>query len=59
MKNVLLNSFFDDRKAINYMQNSGKTYQDYHATLLYWYEKDKEELQKRTLGADFLSSKNI
>ena len=30
-----------------------------YATLLHWYEKDKEELQEKTIGAEFLPSKNI
>ena len=42
------------------MKSSGKTYQDHYATLFHLYEKDKEELQrKRTIGAEFLPSKNI
>ena len=28
------------------MKSSRKTYQDYNAILLHWYEKDKEELEK-------------
>lgn len=35
-------------KLSRYMKSSGKTYQDHYATLLHWYEKDKEELQKKT-----------
>ena len=45
MKNVLLNSFFDDRKTVKYMKSSGKTDQDHYATLLHGYEKDKEEFK--------------
>ena len=44
MKTVLLNSFFDDRKIVQYMKSSGKT---------------KRITKKRTIGADFLPSKNI
>lgn len=35
-------------KLSRYMQSSGKTYQDHYATLLHWYEKDEEELRKKT-----------
>ena len=34
-------------KLSRYMKSSGKTYQDHYATLLHWYEKDKEKLQKK------------
>ena len=33
-------------KLSRYMKSSRKTYQDHYVTLLHWYEKDKEELQK-------------
>lgn len=35
-------------KLSRYMQSSGKTYQDHYATFLHWYEKDEEELRKKT-----------
>ena len=35
-------------KLSRYMQSSGKTYQDHYATLLHWYEKDEEEMRKKT-----------
>lgn len=35
-------------KLSRYMQSSGKTYQYHYATLLHWYEKDEEELRKKT-----------
>ena len=32
-------------KLSRYMKNSGKTYQNYYATILNWYEEDKEKLK--------------
>ena len=37
-------------KLSRYMQSSGKTYQDHYATLLHWYEQDKEKLTQKGLN---------
>ena len=37
-------------KLSRYMQSSGKTYQDHYATLLHWYEQDKEKLRQKGLN---------
>mgnify|MGYP000068112156 CR=1 FL=1 len=42
-------------KLSRYMKSSGDTYQDHYATLLHWYDKTNEELEKRTIGAEFLT----
>ena len=37
-------------KLSRYMQSSGKTYQDHYATLLHWYEQDKDKLTHKGLN---------
>lgn len=34
-------------KLSRYMENSGKTYQNHYATILSWYEKDKDKLRQK------------
>ena len=37
-------------KLSRYMESSGKTYQNHYATILKWYEEDKEKLTQRGLN---------
>lgn len=51
---IILYSMLLRRTGMSFKNNwidkegSGKTYQDHYATLLHWYEKDEEELRKKT-----------
>lgn len=37
-------------KLSRYMESSGKTYQNHYATILKWYEEDKEKLTQKSLN---------
>lgn len=37
-------------KLSMYMKSTGKEYKDHYATLLSWYQKDKEKEEKVSLG---------
>lgn len=37
-------------KLSRYMESSGKTYQNHYATILKWYEEDKEKLTQKGLN---------
>ena len=37
-------------KLSRYMESSGKTYQNHYATILNWYDKDKDKLRHQGLN---------
>ncbi|HEQ1569666.1 TPA: replisome organizer, partial [Streptococcus pyogenes] len=37
-------------KLSRYMESSGKTYQNHYATILNWYDKDKDKLRQKSLN---------
>ena len=37
-------------KLLRYMKSSGKTYKNHYATILNWYEEDKEKLTHKGLN---------
>ena len=37
-------------KLSRYMKSSGKTYQNHYATILNWYDKDKDKLRQKGLN---------
>lgn len=37
-------------KLSRYMESSGKTYQNHYATILNWYDKDKDKLRQKGLN---------